>query len=77
MTRTKLGEHYQIVIPKNVREVLNLKPGDRFEIKVENGKVVMIPQLSFSSRIFGKHQHIWQGEDAVAYIRSERESWRD
>ncbi|MBZ8180926.1 AbrB/MazE/SpoVT family DNA-binding domain-containing protein [Oscillatoria salina] len=77
MTTAKLGGRYQIVIPKNVREVLNLKPGDRFDIKVENGKVLMIPQPSFSSRLFGKHKHIWQGEDAVAYIRSERESWRD
>ena len=77
MTVAKLGERYQIVVPKDVRESLKLKPGDRLEVRVEDGKVVMIPQLRYTSRLFGKHRTIWQDTDAVAYVRSERESWRD
>jgi AbrB family looped-hinge helix DNA binding protein len=64
-------------VPKDVRDHLNLKPGDRLDVQVENGKVVMTPQPSATKRLFGKHQQIWQGEDAVAYVRGERESWRD
>ena len=77
MTVAKLGERYQIVVPKDVREALKLKPGDKLEVRVEDGKVVMIPQLSHTSRLFGKHRAIWQDTNAVAYVRSERESWRD
>lgn len=77
MTIAKLGGRYQIVVPKDIREALQLKPGDRLEVKVENGKVVMIPQVSHTSRLFGKHQQLWQNTDAVKYIRNERESWRD
>ncbi len=77
MTIAKLGERYQIVIPKEVREVLGLKPGANLDVQVVDGKVVMVPQTSYAERLFGKHRALWQGEDAVAYIRSERESWRD
>jgi len=77
MNTAKLGGRYQIVIPKNVREALQLKPGDRLEIKTENGKVVMTPQASHTSRLFGKHRQLWQNTDAIEYIRNERESWRD
>ncbi len=77
MTIAKLGGRYQIVVPKDVREALQLKPGDRLEVKVENGKVIMTPQVSHTSRLFGKHRQLWQNTDAVKYIRNERESWRD
>ncbi|NEO27498.1 MAG: AbrB/MazE/SpoVT family DNA-binding domain-containing protein [Kamptonema sp. SIO4C4] len=77
MTTAKLDGQYQVIVPQEVRELLNLKPGDYLEVRVDNGKVVMTPQPSATSRLFGKHQQIWQGEDAVAYVRSQRESWRD
>ena len=77
MTIAQIGEEYQVVVPQNVREALQLKPGDRLEMKVENGRVIMIPQANHTSRLFGKHRQLWQNTDAVEYIRSERESWRD
>ena len=77
MTVAKVGERYQIVVPKDVREALHLKPGDRLDVRIEEGKVVMIPQTSHISRLFGKHRDLWKDTEAVAYIRSERESWRD
>ncbi len=77
MTTAKLGERYQIVVPKDVRKALNLKPGDRLDVRVEEGKVVMTPQLNYTARLFGKHRHLWQDTDAIAYIRGERASWRD
>lgn len=77
VSKTKIGERYQVVVPKEIREAFNLKPGDYLEVKIVDGAVVMIPQTSYTSRFFGKHQEVWQGEDAVAYVRRERELWRD
>ncbi len=74
MSKTKVGERYQVVVPKEIRGALNLKHGDYLEIKVMDGTLVMIPQISYTSRLFGKHQEIWLDEDAVAYVRRERES---
>ncbi len=47
-----------------------LKPGAQLEGTVENGKVIMIPQASHTSRLFGKHRQLWQNIDAVEYIRN-------
>lgn len=77
MSISKVGGRYQVVVPKEIREALNLQPGDYLEVKLIDGAVVMVPQASHTSRLFGQHQDVWQGEDAVAYVRRERESWRD
>ncbi len=77
MTVAQLSGNYEIEIPIAVRELLNLKPGDSLQVKVVDGNVVMVPIPSHTSHLFGKHKHLWQGVDAVAYIRRERESWRD
>jgi len=77
MTVTQLSGNYEIEIPVTIRETLKLKPGDALEVKVVDGAVVMMPVPSYTSRLFAKHQNLWQGVDAVAYVRSLRESWRD
>ena len=77
MPITKVGGRYQVVVPKEIREAINLKPGDYLEVKIVDGAVVMVPQASYTSRLFGKHREVWQEEDAVAYVRRERESCRD
>jgi len=81
MTIARVGEQYQITIPEDVREYLGLKTGDSLDVKIIGGALVMVPfsvkPLSHTERIFGKHRGLWSGEDAVAYIRKERESWRD
>ena len=81
MTIAKVGEKYQISIPPQVREALKLKPGDPLDVKVIDGTVVLVPisveAPSHAERLFGKHRALWSDEDPVAYIRKERESWRD
>lgn len=51
-----------------------MKPSDYLEVKIVDGAVVMVPQASYTLRLFGKHREVWQEEDAVAYVRRERES---
>lgn len=77
MLTIKVDKRYQVAIPKQIREALILKPGDYLEVKVVDGAVVMVPQASYTARLFGKHQEVWQEEDAVVYVRRERESCRD
>lgn len=77
MPRLKVNKRYQVVIPKEIRETLNLKPSNYLDVKIVDRAVVMMPQASHTSRLFGKHREVWQGEDAVAYVRGDRDSWRD
>lgn len=36
----------RILIPKDLREKAGLKPGDRARLKVERGRIVIIPPIS-------------------------------
>ena len=43
MSIVKISSKGQVTIPKEVREALGLKPGDRVEIKVEGNIAVLEP----------------------------------
>ncbi|NLL10463.1 MAG: AbrB/MazE/SpoVT family DNA-binding domain-containing protein [Methanomicrobiales archaeon] len=43
-----LGEKGQVVIPKNIRDQFNLKPGVHLEFSIDDGKIVISPQYSDS-----------------------------
>ncbi|HEY9701639.1 MAG TPA: AbrB/MazE/SpoVT family DNA-binding domain-containing protein [Allocoleopsis sp.] len=44
MTITQINQHYQITIPPEIRELLNLEIGKKLEIRVEAGKIILFPQ---------------------------------
>ena len=73
----KISSKYQIVIPREVREKLNLKTGDRLIIKTNNGKIIIYPQpKSYAKYTLGLGKEIWEGIDATEFIRKERETWK-
>jgi AbrB family looped-hinge helix DNA binding protein len=43
MTTVKVSPKYQIVIPKEVRDKMGLKPGDLIEVFQFNGRIEFIP----------------------------------
>ncbi|HEX7003121.1 MAG TPA: AbrB/MazE/SpoVT family DNA-binding domain-containing protein [Trueperaceae bacterium] len=77
MTSVKLGERYQVVVPKDARRALRLSPGDRLEVTVVGDTVVMRRQESATSRLFGQDEDVWQEVDVLDYVRGERTTWRD
>jgi AbrB family looped-hinge helix DNA binding protein len=44
--QTTISSKYQIVIPKPVREHLNLKPKQRLTVIEKDGMLILIPQSS-------------------------------
>lgn len=51
-----LSSKGQLVIPKPVREALNLSSGDQFQVKIVEGKIVLEPVMDHSQidRLYGK-----------------------
>jgi len=43
MIETKVTRKYQITIPKEIREKLGIKIGDRMLVKEEEGRIILIP----------------------------------
>ena len=46
MTSALLSPKYQIVIPKDVRKILGLKPGQRLSVTAKDGHIELNPILT-------------------------------
>ncbi len=43
MTSVTISEKYQVVIPKAARQALNLRPGQKVEVLVYEGRLEFVP----------------------------------
>lgn len=73
----KLSSKHQIVIPREAREKLGLRAGDRLHVRVEGDRIVMErvpadPVAELEGLFEGAY-----GEDSDRYLREERGSWED
>lgn len=76
-TMITVSSKYQIVIPREAREKLNLKAGDKLIIKANNEKITIYPQpKSYAKYSLGLGKKIWQGVDATEYVKKERQAWK-
>jgi AbrB family looped-hinge helix DNA binding protein len=76
-TMITVSSKYQIVIPREAREKLNLKTGDKLIIKANNEKIIIYPQpKSYAKYSLGLGKETWRGIDATEYVRKERETWK-
>ncbi len=72
----KVGPKYQVVIPKELRKKLRIKPKDKVLIEEIEGMVIVIPKpKSFTGFLKGLGKEVWEGEDAIDYVKRERRSW--
>ena len=72
MATAKLSSKNQIVIPREAREALQLKPGDQLLVVIRGSKLILLPKpRSFSAAIRGIAPNLY-GPD---YLKKERESW--
>lgn len=74
-----IGSKYQLVIPKQIRQEMNLKPGDKVYIDVdENGTIYLaVPPKNWADQNFGALKKYWKGIDMieeVEKIRNESET---
>ena len=76
-TMITVSSKYQIVIPREAREKLDLKAGDKLIIKANDEKIVIYPQpKNYAKYALGLGKEIWQDIDATEYVRKERETWK-
>ena len=73
----KLNARNQINIPRDIRNKLNIKQGDRLLVDVQDGVIVLIPQPKRDTDyLHGLHSEIWEDVDVEKYLNLEREAWR-
>ncbi len=79
MPFTKVSHKFQVVIPKDIRELLGISKGDTLQVYKKNHEIVMKKieakkPLSLRN-LKGLGKEIWQTIDVDEYIKKERESW--
>jgi AbrB family looped-hinge helix DNA binding protein len=71
MAEATLSSKNQIVIPREAREALQLKPGDKLLIRALGGRVLVLEKpKSYHRAILGR------GRYPKDYLKKERQSWR-
>jgi len=72
MKEATISGKNQIVIPKEAREALGVKAGDKLLVVVRNGQVIIFKKpKSYEAAIRGLARGIYP----KGYLRKERESW--
>jgi AbrB family looped-hinge helix DNA binding protein len=71
-----LSSKNQIAIPKSARKKLAIGPGDQLILDVDQDSLILRAKpKNYSKHLRGLHRTIWRGQDAVEYVRKEREGW--
>ncbi len=70
---TKLSSKGQLVIPRNIRQALNLQPGAEFNIELVDGCVVLQPVVSAArvDEILAKLRLLVADADLLADLEAE------
>jgi AbrB family looped-hinge helix DNA binding protein len=77
-TSVKVSSRYQIAVPRVARERLKIEKGDRLLVDVQDGLLILLPQpKDFAAHLAGLHKEIWADLDTDAYLREERDEWKD
>jgi AbrB family looped-hinge helix DNA binding protein len=72
MSEAKLSSKNQIVIPREARQALGLKPGDKILVVVRGDRVLVLQKpKSHHAAIKGLARHRYP----KGYLQKERESW--
>jgi len=72
MAEATLSSKNQIVIPREARKRLGLKPGDKLIVELDGDKVIVLHKpRSYAKALAG----IARGLYGPDYLKKERESW--
>ena len=76
---TTVTTKYQVVILRQVRRITKIRSGERMSVRAIGGLIVMQPQhktqKGWAASLLGLGKEIWEREDAVQYVNSERDAW--
>ena len=74
----KLNQKSQVVISKEIRKRLGLKPSDQLTAVVEGDKLILRPKpLSPTARLRGLGKGTWGNKTKIdAYIEKLRDEWQ-
>ncbi len=72
----KVSNRNQIALPSAARKQLNIKPGDRLLVDIQDGMLVLMPQpANMVQYLAGLEKSVWEDTNSGVYLNEERASW--
>lgn len=76
MQLVTVGPKYQIVIPKEIRKKVKVRPGDKVGLSVDKDIVKLEPHpKNWLERTRGMMTEAWKGIDTTKYLEELRNEW--
>lgn len=80
MIQTQVSTKYQVVIPKEVRKKIKIKPGQKMNVSVSGKQIILSPtgvkeNWKWPEDYLKKLKNPWEGTDSEKYLEEERNSW--
>jgi AbrB family looped-hinge helix DNA binding protein len=80
MIQTQVSTKYQVVIPKQIRKKIKIKPGQKMDVKLEGENIILSPSTDtkgwkWPEDYIKNLPNPWEGEDSQKYLEEERNSW--
>lgn len=77
MVTVKLSERNQMVLPKEAREALGVKPGGRVMVVIERQSVRLLPEPeNWTEYIYGLGAEVWAAlGGGERFLQEERAGW--
>ncbi|OGB87560.1 hypothetical protein A3J44_01040 [candidate division WOR-1 bacterium RIFCSPHIGHO2_02_FULL_45_12] len=74
----KLSAKNQIVIPKEARDYVHLKAGDRLVLTISSAGHLLLWKRpkDYTSYMKGLGRQLWKNTDVASYIKKLRKDWR-
>lgn len=79
--QTLVNVKYQVVIPKEVRKKITVKPGQRMDINVAGDQIILSPtrnkaKMNWPEDYYKKLGGIWKSSEEIdQYLEEEDKSW--
>ncbi len=79
--QTLVSTKYQVVIPKEVRKKISIKPGQRMDVNISGNQVILSPtnirkKLNWPEDYYKKLGGLWKSsEDIEKYLDEQDKSW--
>lgn len=77
MFQTLISTKYQVVIPKEVRRKIKVKPGQKLSVSTSEGRIILTPQKKWPEDYYKELRGLWKDVDVDVYLEEERNSWDD
>jgi len=74
MIQATIGDRYQVVIPREIRRKINLKPRSKVTVMTQGSNIVIVPSGGVKG-LYGLGRDLADGTDATDYVRQLREEW--